>query len=67
MTKRLVELSDDKLAQVRALLGTSTLKATVNAAFDEVIALDQPRRALLTEHRVDEGLADPARRKAAWR
>lgn len=68
VTKRLIEVDDDKLAQVRAVLGTSTLKATVDAALDEVLALDQRRRALLAEHDgTDDLLADPTRRQAAWR
>jgi len=68
MTKRLIEVDDDKLEAVRALLGTRTLKATVDEAFEEVLALDQRRRALLAEHGVDlAALADPAARRAAWR
>ena len=68
MTKRLIEVDDDKLAQVRELLCTSTLKATVDAALDEVLALDRRQRALLDEHGVtDDLLADPTRRQAAWR
>ena len=39
MTKRLIDVDDAKLDEVRALLGTSTAKATVNGALDEVIAL----------------------------
>jgi len=67
VTKRLIEVDDDKLEQVRALLGTRTLKATVDAALDEVIALDRRRRALLAD-RVDAAvLADPAARQSAWR
>jgi Arc/MetJ family transcription regulator len=68
VTKRLIEVDDDKLDEVRALLGTRTLKATVSAALDEVIALDRRRRALLTERGVGlSELADPAARQAAWR
>ena len=67
MTKRLIEVDDDKLTAVRALLGTRTLKATVDQAFDEVLALDQRRRALMAERGVDEALlADPEARRAAW-
>jgi Arc/MetJ family transcription regulator len=68
VTKRLIEVDDDKLDEVRTLLGTRTLKATVAAALDEVLALDQRRRALLAARGVDvSALADPAARQAAWR
>lgn len=67
MTKRLIEVDDDKLDAVRALLGTRTLKATVDEAFDEVLALDQRRRGLLAERGVDTDLlADPSSRRDAW-
>jgi Arc/MetJ family transcription regulator len=67
VTKRLIEVDDDKLAAVRALLGTRTLKATVDGALTEVLALDQRRRGLLAEHGVDEAmLADLEARRAAW-
>jgi Arc/MetJ family transcription regulator len=68
VTKRLVDLDDDKLTQVRALLGTSTMKATVNGALDEVLALAARREALLGLEG-DAGsaeLADDGRRRAAW-
>ena len=65
VTKRLIEVDDEKLDNVRNLLGTRTLKATVDAAFDEVLALDARRRALLAERGADP-LADPRRRRAAW-
>jgi len=68
MTKRLIDVNDDKLDQVRTLLGTSTLKATVDAALDEVLALERRRGALLAERGVDvEAMAAPASRQAAWR
>ncbi|MGH9227097.1 MAG: hypothetical protein ACRD2W_25720 [Acidimicrobiales bacterium] len=67
MTKRLIEVDDDKLEAVRSLLGTRTLKATVDDAFNEVLALAQRRRALLAEHGVEpDALADPAARRDAW-
>lgn len=67
MTKRLIDVDDDKLDAVRTLLGTRTLKATVDAALDEVLALDQRRRTLLAERGVDlDTLADPGARQAAW-
>lgn len=68
VTKRLIDVDDHKLDAVRSLLGTRTLKATVDSAFDEVLALDRRRRALLAERGADlEGLADPVTRQAAWR
>ena len=67
VTKRLIEVDDEKLGAVRALLGTRTLKATVDEAFDEVLALDERRRALLAERGVKhEPLSDPDARRAAW-
>jgi Arc/MetJ family transcription regulator len=68
MTKRLVDVDDDKLEQVRALLGTSTTKATVNAALAEVLALEERRQALLHPDRVagSADLADDERRRSAW-
>ena len=68
MTKRLIDVDDIKLETVRALLGTTTLKATVDAALDEILALDQRRHTLLAERGVDlADLADPEARQAAWR
>lgn len=67
MTKRLIEVDDEKLDAVRTLLGTQTLKATVAGAFDEVLALEGRRRALLAEHGVDlAALENPDARQAAW-
>lgn len=67
VTKRLIEVDDEKLEAVRELLGTRTLKATVNDAFDEVLALDQRRRALLADRAGNRReLSDPEARKAAW-
>lgn len=67
MAKRLIDVDDEKLEAVRALLGTQTLKATVDSAFNEVLALASRRRALLGEHGVDASvLADPENRRAAW-
>lgn len=68
MTKRLIEVDDEKLDAVRSLLGTHTLRATVDGAFDEVIALERRRGALLAERGVElDELADPDARQAAWR
>lgn len=67
MTKRLIDVDDTKLEAVRGLLGTTTLKATVDAAMVEVLALEERRRGLLAERGVDpDALADPEARRAAW-
>jgi Arc/MetJ family transcription regulator len=68
MTKRLIDVDDDKLDAVRALVSTTTLKSTVDAALDELLALDQRRRGLLAERGVEIAeLADSDARQAAWR
>lgn len=67
MTKRLIDVDDAKLAAVRDLLGTATLKATVDGAFDEVLALVERRRALLAKQgAVPPEFADAQARQAAW-
>lgn len=68
MTKRLIDVDDDKLEQARLLLGTSTAKATVNEALSEVLALAERRKALLNPEVVAGGaeLADEDQRRSAW-
>lgn len=67
VTKRLIDVDDDKLEAVREALGTTTIKATVNSALDEVIALVARRRVLLVEQApANAELADPESRRAAW-
>jgi Arc/MetJ family transcription regulator len=68
VTKRLVDVDDDKLEQVRRLLGTSTTKATVNEALAEVLALAQRREALLDPEVVAGSgeLANDEQRRSAW-
>jgi Arc/MetJ family transcription regulator len=68
MTKRLIDVDDEKLAAVRRELGTSTLKETVDAAFDEVLALVERRRELIGEiEGIDfSELADDDVRRARW-
>ena len=67
VTKRLVDVDDEKLEAVRCLLGTQTLKATVAGALDEVLALDLRRKELLAERGAPPAaLADPDERDAAW-
>lgn len=68
MTKRLIDVDDDKLEQVRRLLGTSTTKATVNEALTEVLALSRRREALLNPEAVAGSgeLAVDEQRRSVW-
>ena len=67
MTKRLIDVDDDELEAVRALLGTRALKEAVDGAFNEVLALARRRQALLAERGVGpDTLADPSARRDAW-
>ncbi len=67
MTKRLVDVDDAKLAAVREALGTTTIKASIDTALDEVLGLIARRQALLAERKVGSAeLADPEARRAAW-
>ncbi len=67
VTKRLIDVDDQKLSAVRSLLGTTTLKATVDSAFDEVLALAARRRALMAERGIDAAeMSDPEARREAW-
>ncbi|MGH3094736.1 MAG: type II toxin-antitoxin system VapB family antitoxin [Streptosporangiales bacterium] len=63
-----MDVDDAKLNEVRALLGTSTTKATVNRALEEVLALAARRRALLDDEAVagSADLAQDEQRRAAW-
>lgn len=68
MTNRLVGVDEFKLEEVRALLGTSTIAATVNRALEEVLALAARPQALLGDETVagSADLADDEQRRAAW-
>ncbi len=68
MTKRLVDIDDDLLAEVRVLTGAATMKEAVNAALQEVIDSELRRRHL---QRLEAGtgsdLADDEVMLDAWR
>lgn len=68
MTKRLVDIDDDLLAEVRVLTGAVTMKEAVNAALQQVIDSDLRRRHL---RRLEAGegtdLADDEVMRDAWR
>jgi hypothetical protein len=62
-----VPLAERGAGIARLDLGTTTLKSTVDSAPDEVLSLDQRRKALLAEHGYEDPLTDPDRRTPAWR
>ena len=68
MTKRLVDIDDDLLDEVRVLTGAATMKEAVNAALQEVIDSELRRRHL---QRLESGegtdLADDEVMRGAWR
>ena len=70
MTKHLVDIDDEKLAEARALADAPTIKATVDRALDELIALRR-RLQLVEELRdpdtFDFGSHPEEFRAAGWR
>lgn len=70
MTKRLVEIDDEVLEEARRLLGTATIKDTVNTALAE--SVKAARRQAITKEdlqRVGEllqDLGDPEVMAKAW-
>ena len=68
MTKRLVDIDDDLLAEARVLTGAATMKEAVNAALQQVIDSELRRRHL---RRLESGtgtdLADEEVMRDAWR
>jgi Arc/MetJ family transcription regulator len=67
VTKRLIDVDDTKMDAAQEILGTTTLKATVDAALQEVLDLAERRRALLADRGIDySALADDDARRAAW-
>lgn len=66
--KTSLDVDFDKVDQARALLGTKTLTATIDAALDEVIALEKRRQLLdLLFGRDQLDLHDPDVMRNAWR
>ena len=68
VTKRLVDIDDDLLAEARVLTGAATMKEAVNAALQRVIDSELRRRHL---RRLESGagtdLADDEVMRGAWR
>ena len=68
MTKRLVDIDDGLLTEVRALTGAVTMKDAVNAALRQVVDTELRRRHLQRlETRAGTDLADDEVMRNAWR
>lgn len=67
MTKRLVDIDDELIAEARRLTGAATMKETVNTALRELVDAELRRRHL---RRLETGegtdLADDETMRAAW-
>jgi hypothetical protein len=62
------EVDFDKVDRVKSMLGTTTLTDTVDAALDEVLALDRRRQLVeLLFSSSDLELHDDGVRRDAWR
>lgn len=68
MTKRLIDIDDDLLEEVRNLIGASTMKEAVNGALQHVVDFElrlKHVRRLMTFEGTD--LADEQIMRDAWR
>jgi Arc/MetJ family transcription regulator len=64
--KTTLEIDDDKVSKAAAVLGTSTLRETVDRSLEEVIAL-AARRRLVDRFSRPTDLVDPEVMSGAWR
>ena len=65
---RTIEIDERKLAEVKRLLGTQTLRETVDRSFDEVLARDARRRDIDRLQRMEGlDLDEPEVMERAWR
>jgi Arc/MetJ family transcription regulator len=68
MAKTTVDVDPQRLAAAQTILGTSTLRDTIDAALRQVITADARRQFLdLAKDGVFAELADPEFRGQAWR
>lgn len=70
MTKRLVDIDDEVLQEARRVLGTATLKETVNTALEETVKVAWRRSISKEDLRrgaaACKDLADPEVMARAW-
>ncbi|MGW4535636.1 type II toxin-antitoxin system VapB family antitoxin [Nocardia sp. NPDC004340] len=72
MSRTMIDIDDEALAEVSGLLGTTTKKDTVNAALRQVIACHRRSAALermqaRSRSGAYDDVIDPGRRDEAWR
>ena len=68
MSKRLVDIDDDLLAEATSVLGASTMKEAVNRSLEAVVLAERRRRhADRLESMRDLDLAKPRVMSGAWR
>lgn len=68
MSKRLVDIDPDLLAEATAILGASTMKEAVNRSLEAVVLAERRRRhADRLEAMRDLDLANPKVMSGAWR
>lgn len=69
MTKRLVDIDDEVLEEARDVLGTTTLKDTVNTSLRQTVESSRARSDPIdwdAFHEASRDLADPDVMKKAW-
>ncbi|OLB81224.1 MAG: hypothetical protein AUI14_04080 [Actinobacteria bacterium 13_2_20CM_2_71_6] len=68
MSKTLIDIDDDLLAQSQEILGTTTKKDTVNAALREIVRLKAVKDLIeMGRAGVYDDLLDPEIAERAWR
>lgn len=67
MRRTTVDLDDDKLQRVQAIFGTTTIKDTLDAAFDEILAERKRRQREAREFLAQHFEANPLNRDDLWR
>lgn len=68
MSKTTVDVNDEKVEEVKAVLGTRTLRDTIDRALDTVLTVSARQRLIERLRRMDGlELDDPAVMDTAWR
>jgi|SaaInlV_200m_DNA_5_1039737.scaffolds.fasta_scaffold00735_4 Arc/MetJ family transcription regulator len=67
VTKRLIDIDDELLAEARAILETNTMKDTVNAALERISDMEVWRRHAIRLSTEGLDLQNPDIMRDAWR